>query len=165
VLSSSLATWPSPKSVSMPTKKEGKWKDIDDIVLERYEMSSQVGQGAYGIVYKATDKRTGEKVAVKKTTGRVLANKAEAHRTLREVCILQTIGATGGHPYIVHLQNVMKPAQNEFDLYLIFECLDGDMRTAIKGMVFQTHKDILRCIVQVQVHWRILSSEGSSTAI
>lgn len=34
--------------------------------LNHYSLDDQVGEGTYGYVYKATDKRTGESVALKR---------------------------------------------------------------------------------------------------
>ena len=39
---------------------------IDPSVLERYPVKEKIGQGAYGIVYSATDRFTGETVCLKK---------------------------------------------------------------------------------------------------
>ena len=39
---------------------------VDSHVLKRYELVQKLGKGAYGIVWKAYDRRTGEIVALKK---------------------------------------------------------------------------------------------------
>ena len=40
--------------------------EIDKPVLRRYEVAQKLGKGAYGIVWKAVDKKTREVVALKK---------------------------------------------------------------------------------------------------
>jgi len=39
---------------------------VDTHILRYYEIQKRLGKGAYGIVWKATDKRTKEAVALKK---------------------------------------------------------------------------------------------------
>ena len=41
-------------------------QDIDRAILKRYEVQVKLGKGAYGIVWKAVDKKTREIVALKK---------------------------------------------------------------------------------------------------
>jgi len=41
-------------------------EEIEAHVLKKYEILQKLGKGAYGIVWKAIDKRTKEIVAVKK---------------------------------------------------------------------------------------------------
>ena len=46
--------------------QNSKNEEIEAHVLERYELLQKLGQGAYGIVWKAMDKRTREIVALRK---------------------------------------------------------------------------------------------------
>merc|ERR1711939_687428 len=97
-------------------------RDIDAEVLNMYDVSHEVGKGAYGTVYKAAEKRTGQPKALKKCN-KVLLHKSEAHQTFREVYILHGL-SQANHPYLVNLEHVMKGScQNNGDLYLIFEFL------------------------------------------
>jgi len=41
-------------------------EDIEPQVLNRYEVVSKLGRGAYGIVWKVLDKKSGEVLALKK---------------------------------------------------------------------------------------------------
>ena len=41
-------------------------EQIDQHVLRKYEIVHKVGKGAYGVVWKATSRKTGETVALKK---------------------------------------------------------------------------------------------------
>ncbi|CAF99377.1 unnamed protein product, partial [Tetraodon nigroviridis] len=83
---------------------------------------------AYGIVWKAVDRQTGETVAVKKIFD-AFRNRTDAQRTFREVMFLQEFG---DHPNVVKLLNVIR-AQNDKDIYLIFEYMDtGPARPVIK---------------------------------
>jgi ATP-dependent RNA helicase DDX18/HAS1 len=58
------------------------------IVDERYNVTKELGQGAYGIVCAATNNQTGEGVAIKKVTN-VFSKKILAKRALREIKLLQ----------------------------------------------------------------------------
>ncbi|NXG46654.1 MK15 kinase, partial [Psilopogon haemacephalus] len=68
---------------------------------------------AYGIVWKATDRKTGETVAVKKIFD-AFRNKTDAQSALSP---LQQFGE---HPNIIKLLDVIR-AENDKDIYLIFE--------------------------------------------
>lgn len=41
-------------------------EEIDKHVLRKYDVQQKLGKGAYGIVWKAVDRATGEQVALKK---------------------------------------------------------------------------------------------------
>ncbi|XP_053303226.1 mitogen-activated protein kinase 15 isoform X3 [Pleuronectes platessa] len=82
---------------------------------------------AYGIVWKAVDRQSGEIVAVKKIFD-AFRNRTDAQRTFREIMFLQEFG---DHPNIVKLLNVIR-AQNDKDIYLIFEYMDSDLHAVIK---------------------------------
>ncbi|XP_013413855.1 extracellular signal-regulated kinase 2-like [Lingula anatina] len=101
--------------------------EIEPHVTKKYEVKKRLGKGAYGIVWKAVDKRTGEVVALKKIFD-AFRNQTDAQRTFREIMFLQEFG---DHPNIVKLHNVMK-AENDKDIYLVFEFMDTDLHNVIK---------------------------------
>uniref|UniRef100_A0AAY4CAA5 Mitogen-activated protein kinase 15 n=1 Tax=Denticeps clupeoides TaxID=299321 RepID=A0AAY4CAA5_9TELE len=101
--------------------------EVEDHISLRYEIKRRLGKGAYGIVWKAVDRTTGETVAVKKIFD-AFRNKTDAQRTFREIMFLQEFGA---HPNIIKLLNVIK-AQNDKDIYLVFEYMDTDLHAVIK---------------------------------
>nr|CAD7572480.1 unnamed protein product [Timema californicum] len=68
---------------------------------------------AYGIVWKAIDKRTKEVVAVKKIFD-AFRNQTDAQRTFREIMFLREFG---NHPNVVKLHNIYKASNNK-DIYL-----------------------------------------------
>jgi len=67
-------------------------------------------------VWKATDRHTGQVVALKKIFD-AFRNKTDAQRTFREIMFLQDFA---DHPNIIRLFNFMK-AENNKDIYLVFE--------------------------------------------
>uniref|UniRef100_A0A8D0KSU2 Mitogen-activated protein kinase 15 n=1 Tax=Strix occidentalis caurina TaxID=311401 RepID=A0A8D0KSU2_STROC len=100
--------------------------------------------GAYGIVWKAVDRRTGEIVAVKKIFD-AFRNRTDAQRTFREIMFLQEFGE---HPNIIKLLDVIR-AQNDKDIYLIFESMETDLHAVIKkGNLL---KDIHKCYILYQL--------------
>ncbi|NXC75102.1 MK15 kinase, partial [Anhinga anhinga] len=99
---------------------------------------------AYGIVWKAIDRRTGEIVAVKKIFD-AFRNRTDAQRTFREIMFLQEFGE---HPNIIKLLDVIR-AQNNKDIYLIFESMETDLHSVIKkGDLL---KDIHKCYILYQL--------------
>lgn len=62
----------------------------------------RLGKGAYGIVWKATDKRTQQIVAVKKIFD-AFRNETDAQRTFREIMFLT---AFRNHPNVIQLQSI-----------------------------------------------------------
>ncbi|RNE94946.1 cell division related protein kinase 2, partial [Trypanosoma conorhini] len=83
-----------------------------------------LGEGTYGVVYRAVDKATGQIVALKK----VRLDRTEEgipQTALREVSILQEIH----HPNVVNLLDVIC---TDGKLYLIFEYVDYDLRKALE---------------------------------
>ena len=85
------------------------------------------GKGAYGIVWKAIDKRTKEIVALKKNFD-AFQNATDAQRTFREIIFLQELA---GHENIIRLQNVIR-AENDRDIYLVFEYMQGTLLDYIR---------------------------------
>ncbi|XP_019945882.1 mitogen-activated protein kinase 15 isoform X2 [Paralichthys olivaceus] len=101
--------------------------EVEEHISQKYEIKKRLGKGAYGIVWKAVDRHSGEIVAVKKIFD-AFRNRTDAQRTFREIMFLQEFG---DHPNIVKLLNVIR-AQNDKDIYLIFEYMDSDLHAVIK---------------------------------
>lgn len=80
------------------------------------------GKGAYGIVWKATDKVSKKTVALKKVFD-AFQNSTDAQRTFREVVFLTQLTE---HDNIVKLLAVIK-AENNKDLYMVFEYMETDL--------------------------------------
>jgi len=80
----------------------------------------KIGEGTYGVVYKASDRATGEIVALKKIR---LEEKDEGipSTAIREISLLKELQ----HPNIVRLYDVV---HTERRLTLVFEYLDQDLK-------------------------------------
>ena len=76
------------KECTVPGKIRFQVWRTDFEIDEKYEPIKAVGKGAYGVVCSALNKKTGEKVAIKKITN-AFENLTDARRTLREVKLLR----------------------------------------------------------------------------
>ncbi|CAJ0579211.1 unnamed protein product, partial [Mesorhabditis spiculigera] len=117
-------------------------EDVDQHILDKYELQKRLGKGAYGIVWKAHDKRTKETVALKKIFD-AFRNQTDSQRTFREVMFLQEFGR---HPNVIKLFNILK-ADNDRDMYLVFEYMEADLHNVIKKMTIlkDIHKQYIMC--------------------
>lgn len=107
--------------------------------MERYEKLDKIGEGTYGIVYKARDKVTREIIALKKI--RLEAEDEGIPSTaIREISLLKELQ----HPNIVRLYDVV---HTERKLTLVFEYLDQDLKKYLDvcegGMETPILKDFL----------------------
>ena len=93
--------------------------EVDRHVQRKYDIVQKLGKGAYGIVWRAQDKKTKEVVALKKIFD-AFQNATDAQRTFREIMFLQEMA---DHEHIVKLTNVLK-ADNDRDIYLVFEHME-----------------------------------------
>jgi len=88
--------------------------------MEKYQKIEKIGEGTYGVVYKARNRMTGELVALKKI--RLEAEDEGIPSTaIREISILKELQ----HPNIVRLHDVI---HTEKKLTLVFEFLDLDLK-------------------------------------
>ena len=85
-----------------------------------WKRGQKLGEGTYGVVYKARDKQTQEILALKKI--RLDAEDEGVPSTaIREISLLKELQ----HPNIVHLKDVV---HSENKLHLVFEFLDQDLK-------------------------------------
>mmetsp|Transcript_13478 Transcript_13478/g.18466 ORF Transcript_13478/g.18466 Transcript_13478/m.18466 type:complete len:324 (-) Transcript_13478:207-1178(-) len=93
--------------------------------MDRYEKLEKVGEGTYGKVYKARDKKTGKLVALKKML--LEMDQEGVHSTtLREVSLLQMLSK---NPFVVRMLTVEHVDEGGRSvLYLVFEYLDTDLK-------------------------------------
>ncbi|XP_053618150.1 mitogen-activated protein kinase 15 isoform X2 [Plodia interpunctella] len=118
------------KDVPKPAPKKSPEKnmsEIDEHIQKRFEIKKRLGKGAYGIVWKAVDKKTKDVVAIKKIFD-AFRNQTDAQRTFREIIFLQSFR---NHPNIVKLHSIHR-ALNNRDIYLGFEYMETDLHNVIK---------------------------------
>ncbi|KAF4675436.1 hypothetical protein FOL47_007744 [Perkinsus chesapeaki] len=114
-------------------------EEIDRHVLRKYEIVQKLGRGAYGIVWKAIEKRTREVVALKKCFD-AFQNATDAQRTFREIMFLQELN---GHENIIRLLNVLK-ADNDQDIYIVCDYMESDLHAVIRANILEDiHKQYI----------------------
>jgi mitogen-activated protein kinase 15 len=114
-------------------------EEIDRHILRKYDIVQKLGRGAYGIVWKAIDKKTREVVAVKKSFD-AFQNATDAQRTFREIMFLQELN---GHENIIRLLNVLK-ADNDQDIYLVCDYMESDLHAVIRANILEEiHKSYI----------------------
>eukprot|EP00944_MAST-04C_sp_MAST-4C-sp1_P011281 g11281.t1 len=92
-------------------------------IISKYKKTEKpVGEGTYGVVYKATEKATGLTVALKKIRLEV-EDEGVPSTALREISLLKELN----HRNIVELKDVEHSEQPP-RLYLVFEWLDQDLK-------------------------------------
>jgi cyclin-dependent kinase len=113
--------------------------------MSKYEKLEKIGEGTYGLVYKARNKETSELVALKKIR---LESEEEGtpSTAVREVSILKQLN----HPNIVQLHDVI---HTDTSLVLVFEFLDQDLKNYLdacgdKGIDEYTIKSFLFQLLQ-----------------
>uniref|UniRef100_A0A5K4FBZ3 Mitogen-activated protein kinase n=1 Tax=Schistosoma mansoni TaxID=6183 RepID=A0A5K4FBZ3_SCHMA len=118
--------------------------ELEPHILKRFEIEKRIGKGAYGIVWKAINRKTKEVVALKKNFD-AFRNQTDAQRTFREIAFLQ---AFSNHPNIIGLYNVIR-AECDKDIYLVFEYMETDLHNVIrKGNIL---KDIHKQYIMYQL--------------
>lgn len=92
--------------------------------LEKYKKAEKLGEGTYGVVYKAVNIETGEVVAIKK----IRLEKEDdgvPSTAIREISLLKNLR----HPNVVELKEVLFSKEQ---LYLVFEYLEYDLKKYMK---------------------------------
>ncbi|XP_071103977.1 cyclin-dependent kinase 2-like isoform X1 [Haliotis cracherodii] len=88
--------------------------------MENFQKIEKIGEGTYGVVYKARDKINNRLVALKKI--RLDAESEGVPSTaIREISLLKELD----HPNVVRLLDVV---HSEMKLYLVFEYLNQDLK-------------------------------------
>jgi serine/threonine protein kinase len=128
--------------------------------MDRYqkiEKNGGLGEGTYGVVYKAKDRQTGDIVALKRIRLEV-EDEGIPSTTLREISVLRQLK----HPNIVELSDVI---QSEGRLFLCFEFVDKDLKkymeslgdapmapATVKSFTYQLIKGLEFCHVRGVMH-------------
>ncbi|KAM5308690.1 cyclin-dependent kinase 3 isoform 2-T2 [Glossophaga mutica] len=99
---------------------EGRGAEASAADMDVFQKVEKIGEGTYGVVYKAKNKETGQLVALKKIR-LDLETEGVPSTAIREISLLKELK----HPNIVRLLDVV---HNEKKLYLVFEYLSQDLK-------------------------------------
>ncbi|XP_063371104.1 cyclin-dependent kinase 6 [Cydia fagiglandana] len=102
---------------------------------KKYEELNVIGTGAYGTVYKARDLLKGGQIVAMKKVKVALTEDGIPLSTLREIALLQQLGAYK-HPNIVRLLDVCHGGHSmereQLVLFLVFEHVEQDLDSYLK---------------------------------
>jgi cyclin-dependent kinase 2 len=108
--------------------------------LERYEKIDKIGEGTYGVVYKARDLDCGDMVAMKRIRFQH-EDEGIPSTAIREISLLKTLK----HPNIVPLREVI---YRDEKLHLIFDFLDMDLKKYLKNVRGPIQPDKVKCYMR-----------------
>lgn len=110
---------------------------------ESYQKIEKIGEGTYGVVYKAQERETGKIVALKKIR---LENETEGipPTTIREILLLKNLK----HSTIISLNDVI---YNNEKMYLVFDYIDMDLRQFLDS-IYKSKKELSDEIIKKMSH-------------
>ncbi|XP_023667628.1 cyclin-dependent kinase 6 [Paramormyrops kingsleyae] len=124
-----------------------------DSTAPQYEPVAEIGEGAYGKVYKARDLKNGRFVALKRVRVQT-EEEGMPLSTIREVAVLRQLESFE-HPNVVRLFDVctVSRTDRETKLTLVFEHVDQDLTTYLEkapepGVPPETIKDMMYQLLQ-----------------
>lgn len=109
-------------------------------ISSRFTILDKIGEGTYGMVYMALCRSTSERVAIKKIRI-VYEDDGVPSTALREISLLKDLN----HANVVRLHDVHSSRHN---LFLVFECLDMDLRVYLKRYGPFPHKPLRSAVAQ-----------------
>jgi serine/threonine protein kinase len=110
----------------LPTIKAGRSRRFKtgEVILKRYRVLGELGQGGMGVVYRCLDEVGGITVALKALPPELSHNAGEMEEVLENFRIVERLH----HPNIAAVKTLEKDADTG-DYYLILECVEGlDLR-------------------------------------
>nr|QOY46759.1 cyclin-dependent kinase 6 [Ambystoma andersoni] len=123
-------------------------------VDQQYECVAEIGQGAYGKVFKARDLKNGGRFVALKQVRVLTGEEGMPLSTIREVAVLRHL-ETFEHPNVVRLFDVctVSRTDRETKLTLVFEHVDQDLATYLDkvpepGVPTETIKDMMFQLLQ-----------------
>jgi len=95
--------------------------EVDQVLFEKYQKLAKLGEGTYGIVYKAKDLTNDEIVAIKKVK---TDNNSEGlpSTAMREISLLKELS----HPNVIRLKDADIDSNSK--LFMIFEYAECDLK-------------------------------------
>ncbi|MBI5623443.1 MAG: protein kinase [Elusimicrobia bacterium] len=115
------------------------------LISGRYELVLQIGEGGMGVVYLATDRQLGRKVALKKMRADLKANALHREKFIEEARLVSRLT----HPYIVGVHDIL---DHRGELYLVLDYVDGKPLSEVlhlkKRLTLEESKKIMLQVCQ-----------------
>mmetsp|Transcript_32633 Transcript_32633/g.128093 ORF Transcript_32633/g.128093 Transcript_32633/m.128093 type:complete len:273 (+) Transcript_32633:116-934(+) len=129
------------KSVPSGVLKEDTGRNLDE-----YDIRKKLGEGGFGVVYEAYDKKNKNLVALKKLPKSKILNDKDKIAVWNEIRVMQVLG---GHPHVVEIRDYFEDAEN---VYVALElCSGGDMfNSLIKQGRYSEADAAKRCRVMLE---------------
>ncbi|KAI4291437.1 hypothetical protein PAPHI01_0711 [Pancytospora philotis] len=102
------------------------------MAISSFQKLEKIGEGTYGVVYKAEDRQTGRLVALKKIRPES-ENEGIPATTIREVFLLKNLK----HSTIIDLMEVI---HSDDKMYLVFEYIETDLKRLIDRFVVSSRR-------------------------
>ncbi|CAD8195261.1 unnamed protein product [Paramecium octaurelia] len=119
-------------------------EDIDQKLLQRFEIIQKIRKVSGGVIWKAIDRKTN--IAIKKID--YSANPLHLLKSMRETVILQEISK---HPNIMKVLQVINKGN---DQYTIYDFVDMDLISLIKVKILQPkHIQIILCNIVTALYF------------
>jgi len=123
--------FPAADDVTMPGKRDRKPDgrfQVGDLIMNRYKVLAELGQGGMGVVYKCFDETAGIEVALKALPPELSHNTIEMEDIKDNFQLVHNLH----HPNIASSNNLERDNSNG-NYYLIMECCEGeDLRRWLK---------------------------------
>ncbi|MEK7858186.1 MAG: protein kinase [Elusimicrobiota bacterium] len=117
----------------------------ESLVAGRYDLVFQVGEGGMGIVYLASDRKLGRKVALKRMRAELKVRADQRQKFIEEAQIISHLS----HPYIVGVHEIVEDGS---EIYLVLDYVEGmplsQIITERRRLSFAESRNILGCLCQ-----------------
>lgn len=131
-----------------------------ELYRDRYKLGKQIGKGAYGAVYAATESFPGTSLPSRKVAIKHIVNAfvtpTDARRIYREIRVQAHFSPA--HPNILPLLEVIKPrdAQGFTHIYLVSELMETDLHRVVHSRQQLTSDHISYFIYQTLCALRVI---------
>jgi len=102
--------------------------DTDENVLHQFQDLRKIGEGTYGVVFKAKCRKSNTMVALKQIRLNQDNNEGVPSTCIREICLLKELS----HPNIVALHDVILHKGKR--LFLVFEYVEQDLKMLLEKL-------------------------------
>ncbi|CAH8484282.1 unnamed protein product [Schistosoma turkestanicum] len=127
----------------VPINKHVQQKKYDDLLFKKYEKICKIGEGAYGVVFKCRDIKSGQLVAIKQFTASE-DDPVIRKIAMREIRMLKRLK----HPNLVNLIEVFRKKKR---LNLVFQFIDNSLLNEMEQRPRRLDKGKIR-----KITWQIL---------